>query len=610
MVFCLLCCATASAQRHRNWVKILNDSEKISNHKFVNNVCVQIKNSILCFDHDTAAIGIVLIGKSEAPYLPYQGKIIRHIKVESLDFERNFTDTSRRIATIAGHIADALHTNTREFVIRDNLFIRENTPLNAYKVADNERYLRSLNYINDARIHVVPLKNNPDSVDLLVVTKDLFTLLVDGSSDGINHIKTKVVNADLAGMGQSLELDGLYDYDRNPNWGYGASYTKNNVAHSFIDASVGYSTMNNNYYKGIEETTEYIKLSRPLFSPYSHFAGGFLISQNRSYNSYHQIDSTFAKYKYSLLDGWIGYNIGINKLTETNNSIRDRRFLAVRYYSFNFDEVPEAVGTKFDPFYNTRKAVLGQFTFFRQDYYKTQYIYGFGTTEDLPYGYNISFVGGWTKQLDLERPYFGLNAQKYIATNRGEFIQLFFRTGGYQYKKNIQDASFVIGANAYSRIMFWNSTKIRQYASLSYSQLFDRVTSEPLKINNGYGIRGFLSDSAYGNRRLSLAIESEFYLKYKILGFQFAPFPFADISMIGPDNTPFTKASFYSSIGGGVRTRNENLVFGTIEFRFYVFPIAPQRMAGFKIIITSNLRYRYNSNLITAPDVVQINQTP
>ena len=56
-----------------------------------------------------------------------------------------------------------------------------------------------------------------------------------------------------------------------------------------------------------------------------------------------------------------------------------------------------------------------------------------------------------------------------------------------------------------------------------------------------------------------------------------------------------------------MRARNERLVFETIELRAYFFPIAPTNMKGFKIILTPNVRFRYTSNYINAPDVVQLN---
>ena len=548
-----------------------------------------------------------LNGKSEDPYVPYQGKIIRHIYVETVNFDRSFKDTSYRDHSLGARIGNRLHISTRKFVIRNNLFIRENTPLNAFMMADNERFIRSLEYIGDARIIIDTIIGNPDSVDVTVYTKDLFSIGGGASSDGLNHINATLYDANLAGMGQRLELSGLYDYNRHPIWGYGGFYRKNNVGHSFIDATVGHSSMISNPFTRAEETSDYLTLTRRLVSPYSRFAGALTLSRNRAYNLYGRPDSLFYKYRYNYMDGWAGYSIGINKLTETNNTIRDRRFLAFRYYDRTYQQVPEQTGLRFDPVFNSSRAALGQFTFFRQDYYKTQYIYGFGTTEDLPYGYNLAVTGGWHKQLDRERPYAGLSASQYIATGYGDFIQLYLKTGGFLYKGNVEDGSFLIGATAYSRIFFWNTTKIRQYMNLSYTNLYNRVTYAPLYINNYYGLRGFLSDSAYGTRRLSLQLETAFYLKFKVLGFQFAPFPWGDITLITPENQPYSKTQLYSSLGGGIRARNENLVFETIEMRAFFFPIAPNNMRGFKVVTNANIRFRYRSNYITAPDLVQLN---
>ena len=587
------------------------DSIKFSNlhfthNKFVNNIFEQAVNSVKK-DPDSGPDDSYLNGKSEDPYLPYQGKIVRHIFIESVNFDRSFTDTSARDNSFAARVGNHLHRSTRKFVMRNNMFIEEHKPLNAFKLADNERYIRSLEYIHDARIVVDTIEGNPDSVDITLFTKDLFSIGGGGASNGFNHINLSVYDANLAGMGQRLDASGLYDYTRAPNLGYGGAYRKDNVGGSFIDATVGYSDMSISGYTHEEETTEYLTLSRLLVSPYSRFAGGLTLSHNEAYNPYHSPDSTQFRYKYDLMDGWAGYSIGIKQLNATNNTIRDRRFFAIRYYNRNFSEQPYQIANRFDPIYNSSQAVLAQFTFFRQDYYKTQYIYGFGTTEDLPYGYNIAVTTGWHKQLNLERPYAGINASRYIATGYGDFIQLYVRGGGFLSHNKVQDGSFLVGATAFSRIFFLNSTKIRQYINISYTHQYHRITTAPLRIDNYFGLRGFLSDSAYGTRRLSLQLETEFYLRFKFLGFQFAPFPYGDISLLTPENGPYSHSALYSSVGGGVRGRNENLIFETIELRAYFFPVAPTNMRGFKIILNANIRYRYISNYITAPDLVQLN---
>lgn len=581
-----------------------------THNKFVNNIFQQAVNSVKRTP-DAGPDESYLSGKSEDPYLPYQGKIIRHIFVNTFNFDRSLEDTSKPDNSLAARVGNRLHKSTRKFVIRNNLFIKENTPINAFMMADNERFLRSLDYIHDARIIITDIPNNPDSVDITIYTKDLFSIAGGGASQGANHISANLYEDNLAGMAQRLEVSGLYDYNRNPNWGYGVLYRKDNVAHSFIDATLGYSVMSNNPYTHEEESTTFLTLTRQLVSPYSRFAGGLTISQNQAFNVYHLPDSIVFPYKYRVLDGWAGYSIGIKQLTATNNTIRDRRFLAIRYYRHDFSQLPTQImtptGPRFDPIFNSSQAVLAQFTFFRQDYYKTQYIYGFGTTEDLPYGYNIAVTLGGHEQLGIQRPYAGLNASDYIASGRGDFIQLYLRSGGFLYKNKVQDGSFLIGATAYSRIVFLNSTKVRQYLNLSYTHLYNRVTYAPLRIDNFYGLRGFLSDSAYGTRRLSLQLETAFYLRFKLLGFQFAPFPWGDLSLITPEHGPYSKSALYTSLGGGLRMRNENLVFETIEIRAFFFPIAPNNMKGFKVVTNANIRYRYRSNYITQPDLVQLN---
>ena len=592
------------AQKTSRLDSIKNGKINLTQSRFINNIFRQAAGSI---ERSGAAQGLAYLNKkSEDVFMPYQGRIIRHIQIDPYNFDRSLRDTLREDHSAAARLGKALHTVTRESQVRDNLFIRENTPLNAYKVADNERFLRGLEYIHDARIIVHSLKNNPDSVDLDVITIDVFSIAGGFASNGLNHINANVFETNLAGMGQRVEVSGLYDFNRSPTYGQGYLYRKNNLFHSFVDATIGYSTMNGNGFTNEEETAQYFMLTRQLVSPYSRLAGGLTISRNQGYNLYHAPDSTFYKYEYALIDAWGGYNIGIDKLTATNNTIRDRRFLSLRYYNRDFYQTPWQV-TGFNPVYNSSSALLAQITFFRQDYYRTQYIYGFGSTEDLPYGYNLSLTGGWHRQLGRDRSYFGLNAYKYIATPDGDFLQVYLKTGAFRYGTELQDVSFLGGVTAFSRMFFWNTTKIRQYINVSFSALHNAVTYAPLRIDNYYGVRGFLTDSAQGTQRLSLQSETEFFLKFKLWGFHFCPFPYVDLSLLTPAGQPFSKSGLYSSFGGGIRMRNENLVFETIELRAYFFPVAPDNMRGFKIVLNANVRYRYTSNFITPPEVVQLN---
>ena len=251
--------------------------------------------------------------------------------------------------------------------------------------------------------------------------------------------------------------------------------------------------------------------------------------------------------------------------------------------------------------------MLAQFTFFSQTFYKANYIYGFGITEDIPYGYNIALTSGWYKQLNLERFYTGVDANRYIVTYRGNVMQYFLRTGTFFNKGKFQDAAVLAGISMFSRVFFHKNLRIRQYLRLSYTKQFNRIGLEPLGINNTFGLRYFRIDSVSGNQRISLHTESFFFLKYKLLGFKFAPFVFGDAALLTPKFESLSKTGFYYGLGGGLRIRNENVILGTIELRFIYFPRNSQQSNVFKLTFNSNIRFRYNSNYVKAPDIIQLN---
>ncbi len=557
---------------------------------------------------DTASTPIMpsLVAKAEVQFVPYKGKIIRHIEVRKFGFEKTFTDTAKGSTYFGTRILSNLHRDTRAWQIRNNLFIQENTPLNVYVLAENERYLRSLNYIQDARILV---KNIPgsDSIDLIVVTKDLFSINGSVSNFSSSKVKLKASEENILGTGQKLQVTGLYEKDRAPRFGTAVLYSINSFAHSFVDATVTFSQFNKNLSRSYSnEHAALIRLDRPLVSAYSRFAGGLTLGNNQSSNDYLQPDSFFYKYHYNIIDAWVGYNLGVKKLL-ANNSMRDRKFVGIRYFNNDFKKLPFQIGDQYNQWFNDKSGILTQFTFFKQNFYKTNYLYGFGTTEDIPTGYNVAITTGWYKQLQLSRLYNGVDANFYRFNGAGDFVQYFARAGGFWNKGRMEDAGVLLGTSFFSRLYVMNNFKLRQYFRLSYTRQLNRHTLEELKINNPFGLRYFVNDSILGDRRLSLHTETFVFLKYRAFGFQFSPFAFADFSWLTPEKQSLSKSNFYSGIGGGVRTRNENLIFGTMEFRFVYFPRRLEGNNQFKFTGTINLRFRYNTSYVRAPDIIQMN---
>lgn len=543
--------------------------------------------------------------KSESVYKRYQGKIIRKITIHHIGFERDINDTTRyKMVNSVARVANSLHANTKDEVIRNNLFIRENKPLDPYKLADNERHLRDLAFIVDARIIVKPVKGNRNMVDVEVYTRDVFSLGGSFSVSSTSSVGFRVYDANVSGYGQRVEFRGLVDTERDPEFGMQFLYSKNSIKGSFINATVSYTQLNTGASYGLEnESAVYLKLERPLVSPYTRWAGGAELSRNWSVNAFNKIDTSFRKYTYNVKDFWIGYNIGI----KNKSSNRNRQFVALRTFRQSFTEYPIQNSDALSTYYNNITSVLGEFVFYKQNFYRTKYVYGFGRTEDVPYGRRVTFLAGQVRQLNYVRPYVGVEFEKSVFSKKGDFQEYKFRAGGFKNEDQMQDVTILGSASLFSKLIFWRNLKIRQGIGISYTTILNHKVILPLRINNEFGLKRFNSDSLVGTQRLGMGAETLFFIRPTLLGFNFAPLIFAEMAMMAPKKETLTKQKVYYALGTGVRTRNENLIFGTIELRLYYFPRVTEDLSHFKVTLSSNLRVKYSSSFVSAPAFIRYN---
>lgn len=572
---------------------------------FLYNLFHKVRQSVTVTKQDSVNRESILLAKSISTFLVYDKKIIRNIQLSQFTFKQIFTDTTGAIGQAGTRLLNSLHTNTNSWVIRNNLFFKTGEKLNPYLLADNERYLRSLEFIQDARIVVSKIAGNKDSVDIEVITKDYFSI-TGAFSFGADRQQVTLAETNLMGAGQKIQVTMLNDKNRAPNVGMDLLYSKTSIAHSFVTGTIGFSRINsdpvsNNYIQSI-----YLRADRPLISPYSKLAGGFELAFNKSRNTYNKPDSLFYNYRNSNLDLWAGYNLGVKRPVKTELG-RRRTFIALRYMKRSFFPSPMQVGNSFNEFYNSKEAILGELTFFKQEFYKTNYIYGFGNTEDVPYGYNIAIATGLYRQLQLSRPYLGINANFYSISAKKKLIQYYFRNGLFSNNGHLEDITFILGASTFSRLHVYRRFKMRQYFKANFSQIFNRTAVDPLQINNALGLRYFNADSLKGTQRLSIYSESFLFSRYKLFGFLMAPFVFANASMLKGEGKSIFKSDIYTGFGGGIRTRNVNLIFGMIELRFIYFPRKAQDSNSFVVSFSTDIRLRYTGNIIRPPSIIEKN---
>lgn len=554
------------------------------------------------------------------PFINYTGKTIRHIYIRNTGFEGDVRDTTKINRGFGVQLGNKLHKNTRNQVILNNLLFREGEKLNPFLLSDNERHLRDLEFIQDAMILVKRVPGTTESVDLVIVVKDGFSLLPGMGIGGTRKYKLELKEENLAGAGSKLAVSTLYDNARRPRFGFGADFLQRNIGGTFINWGMGFKNFNNAFNSNRnEEQSYYLRFEKPLASQYLRWFGALDFSYNQTSNAYGN-DSAYRfndRYSFYNIDGWIAYNIGAGRLRYKQNRSRIRQLFALRSFYRHFSTIPDKNLQLFDGLYANSTGVLGSFSLFKQNFYRTSYIYGFGRNEDVPQGFSLSLVGGYVKRDSLNNrsrtsPYYGLEFSGGKYTKRGFYSFYQFRLGGYRFRNRWEDMTLLINADHFTRLKQIGMRWYRRYFfSGSFAKQYSPSLEQSLQLRSPSGLPyfGFGYDDLFGKADMRTTLKSEmvFYHTRKYLGFGVAPFAFADLTIMKPVDRGLGSSNLFTGIGGGFRLRNENLLFGTIEARAAWFPRILPGMNHVWIKFNTNLRYKYNSSFVRRPDFVTPN---
>lgn len=558
---------------------------------------------------DTATGDMPGLQRTDQPFNQYKDRIIRNIRIEVTEF--GITDTSRRFNNKLKRISDKFHRRTRDFVIRNNLFFSQNDRLAPYVLGDNERHLRDLPFTRDARIIVQPVSGTEDSVDVLIVTHDVLSLGGSFRMHNAESVSLSVREDNFLGYGDRIRAQGLFDITRKEKFGYGFDFIKRNIGGSFVDGAIGFSNFDKTFSNGRrEERISYFRLTRPLVSRYMKWTYGSQVEMHETQNFYNP-DSLYEfdfKYKYKIVDAWGAWNIDADRPDGNSEKARSRRLIGLRVIEQKFSDKPLKYANQYFYSYADLKAVLASVSIFRQNFYKTQYIYGFGRNEDVPEGMELSITGGWTKKNQRERPFAGLNFQRYYFTAKQHYFNYTVRAGTFLYKGKAEDIDLLAQLDYFSRLhLLQRKWKQRFFLSASATRQVNSLLNEPLRLESEYGLEELKNNFAGGNSRATLKAESVFFSPWSVLFFRFAPFVFANGTYLNLRVERASVPRLYGAVGGGVRIRNESLIFGTTEFRGMYFPRKNFRNESWRIEVNTNIRFKYNQEFIKRPEFVRVN---
>ncbi len=508
--------------------------------------------------------------RGEKKFLPYKGKIIKSIKIKQLDvFGQTIDDTTKKNVSWIESTGNKLHFKTHQRIILNNLLIKNGQAIDPLLLADNERVLRRLPYIEDCRIVISDNKYNSDSVSVIIITKDRWSKGFDIVVDDIDEGRIELWDRNIFGSGHDNQHHILWNQQEKQNIGYEGIYKIKNIGGSFIDGSF-------NYIDAFETNSYLLSFQRRYVTPYTKYAGNAVFEKTITKKNILYPDTLIKDVPLNLnyYDVWMGRSFLTSKKhnghSERSSIIIEGRYIKNKYYD------RPLTAPQFLHRYHNRSMYLAALAYSRQGFFKTNLVYSFGRTEDIPYGFLFKVTGGIEDNEYYHRSYSGVDVSAGNYVNNIGYFYGGLYLGGFHYKDNIQQGIAGSKGSFFSRLMVLNRFKFRQFVNANYMKGINRFSDEFIDMNRTRGINGFYSDSLRGTQRLSMHIETVTFSPYYLYGFRFVFFGFADIGWIGSSDVNIFTNKMYAGYGLGFRIRNERLVFKTFQVRFAYYPVVPK----------------------------------
>jgi len=501
---------------------------------------------------------------SENPYKKYEGKIIRNIHVLSLDpFGPTVVDTARKPAGGAGRFLNAVHLQSAPFVIRKMVLIRKGQALDPYVMADQERLLKELSYISDARVVVIPTAGN-DSVDVLVVTQDVWSIGVVVPTITPQKIRIRLFDANFAGLGDRLALNLSFALGRMPFARFdGFSYTYTNIMGTFTDATINY------YQDDLHQVNVGFWLDKGFITNRTKYAGGLSYQYNKLAYGPDEENPLYSKANSGYL--WFGraYQIAEYK-------IPTRFIVSGCFQSVAYQQRPSISIDSNSGYYDVSQA-LGSVSFSRNNYYLIDYFLNFGKIENIPYGRLMQFTFGpqytnFYTRLYARATYFQGNfIKKFGYLQGGVDLGIFYN------RRTFEDGVFIARLNYMSYLYFTPDKryKFRTYIFSTFRQSFWRRANNNdfTMINQDLHIGNYDSDTVFmGVKSIACYFATVAFMPWYLYGFRFALTGMFAGGFKSDGYSNLFMNRFFTELGVGLLIKNDNLVFPTFLFNIYFYP--------------------------------------
>lgn len=500
--------------------------------------------------------------EAHEPYLPFSGKTIRNIYIKQVPiFGSSVYDTAAVKQTLLTRSAESVHIHTQERVIENNLLFATGDTIDAFRIADNARLLRSLNFINDANILIIPLEDSKELVDVLIISQDVFSLGVSGSVSSRDNFRINLFDRNLFGLG--WEVNNIFHHNglQSPAWGYDGRFSISNINRSFISAYFNY--INTFDIEGIQ-----LGATKPFLTPETEYGGGIEISNSRVFINQENIRS--LNHSVTVQDYWLGHSFPLPDPEHRRNITFSARVIDRSF------TVRPAIKPDSNHVFHDETLLLTALFLSEVNYFKSRMILGFGHTEDVPYGYNFNLTGGYAESEFENRWYGGIRLQAASFWDDVGYLLGGLSAGSFYDGRRFENGIIRLDLYSFTDLIDLGADyHLRQFFKLNHTIGITRLDDDQLNMDPGSYLREFVSDQYYGTQRLSFGVESVVFSPWNWFGFRYAIVGFADFGWIGSNHRTPDITRLSSVFGFSFRLRNESLVLSTFQIGFAFYPHSP-----------------------------------
>ncbi|MFO7609382.1 MAG: hypothetical protein R6X35_09340 [Candidatus Krumholzibacteriia bacterium] len=501
--------------------------------------------------------GAELAGRAEelvARYARYAGRPIEVVIVHPV--LRFASGADAAVASDRGaleRLATPLWSYTRESVVRQYLLFAAGDRLDPFRLADSERMLRQLEYMNDVRLLVVPIGDG-ESVAVVVETRDRWPLGVTGDIVDRDRYEGGVFWTNGLGVGLRLDNKLLVHRERDPEVGYRGYLAKQNVAGTFVDAVAAYENSWRELRRGLA-------IERRAVHPAIRWVGGW------SWERTDDRDNEGLLREFDRDDAWLGRVIPLDRRRTATGGRRRVLTPALGLTATDFHSRPATVSRDTLRDYHDGRTWLFSLTWASLTDYRTSYLFRMGETEDLPGGLVLKASAGYEDGEFLRRtPLFVEGAYVGVAAG-GEVAWCDLAGGGFLREGVFEDGLATARLGYITPLAGAGTWRHRTYAQLAYLLGINRTRGAGVVLGDRSGVRGLSNTEVRGDQRLVLKLETRVFTPWRVLGFDSMLFGFGDLGLAGGEDDPLLEQKAYASLGLGVRVANPDLVLPIFEVR-------------------------------------------